>query len=149
MEIGDQRIHHLVLISRINKDLGIIATAQQYPSRFRCTFEGTHRMLCRPQPLYYPALYTPARHQPHSAVLPHIRGHDVIFDIIHAHRLERSRPDMQGNSAISTPFPRSAASSAIKVQPGGRCGHRARRSLYTVWYNSRSGLFIRAVNIWR
>lgn len=90
MEIGDQRIHHLILISRINKDLRIVKEwrYQCILCRFRRTFQGAHGC-CADRNHFITPRFT--RQHGINHILRHFRifgVHDVIFDVIHTHRAD-------------------------------------------------------------
>ncbi|VAL71188.1 Uncharacterised protein [Enterobacter kobei] len=152
MEVGHQRINDFVLIARVDKDLRIAKERlNQLAFRgLRSALKGTYRR-CTDGHDAITARFR-RQHRIHN-LLWHfgiLRVHDVVFDAVHAHRLEGACTNVQRHErhlyALRAQF---LQQRLIKVQARRWRRHRARLLAVDGLIQLAVGLFVRALNIRR
>ena len=130
MEIGDQRVHAAKPVAGVDKDIRV--------ARMKgCNLAGGQAGGLQERTAVVPTATTrpprarvsrTASQAPSSIDLHVLRVHDMVLDLIRAHRLEGARPHVQGDHCPSSTPRRSqpwASRSSVKCRPGGGGRHRA------------------------
>ena len=152
MEVGYQRINDFVLIARVDKDLRIAKEGlnQLFFRGLRSALKGTYRR-CTDGHDAATARFR-RQHRIHN-LLRHfgiLRVHDVVFDAVHAHRLERPRADVQRHEGhLNTLGAQLFQQRFIKVQARRWRRHCARLLAVDGLIQLAVGFFIRAFNVRR